>query len=186
MDLLNIPSLISDNLSRGIYGTRECSKRLVNCEQHDSTTPQPLFGAGLILLFWVCLFHRLISDRLERMEGLHWLQLTPPEVSLFSICLPHRILTEVSKVLTTEFLSRLFSLGTPPPQKKKKVNMATAMLQPCLSQLNVCSNYRPTLHCESWAMDLWHSSRDLLAAAKKSRHFLGCRAPSIESERRSP
>lgn len=63
-----------------------------------------------------------------------------------------------------------------------KTAMYVAMC--CISGVNVRSSYM--VHCESRAVDLWHSSRDLLAAAKKSRHFLGCRAPSIESERRSP
>lgn len=52
------------------------------------TRQLPSLSSGQLSSYYLglCLFHRLISDRLEGMEGLHWLKLTPPEVSLFTSC----------------------------------------------------------------------------------------------------
>lgn len=155
--------------------------------------PSPSSGQLSSYYLGFCLFHRLISDRLKGMEGLHWLlKLTPPEVQLFSTCRPHKILRESFKNHTQpQFVSTLTCLSLQSSKKKKKKSQCAIFGYenshcelPCISGFNVRRSY--TLRCESWAVDLWHSSRDLLAAAKTSRRFLGCRAPSTESERRSP
>ena len=59
----------------------------------------------------LCLFHRLISDRLEGMEGmegLRWLlQATPPEGALFTTSLLRQTLREVSRALTASLIKGL-------------------------------------------------------------------------------
>lgn len=69
LDLLSIPSFTSDNLLSRIYGARECSKSLLNCEQHDETTPQSLPGAALILLFKALFISLTNQWQVEANEG---------------------------------------------------------------------------------------------------------------------
>lgn len=141
------------------------------------TRQLPSLSSGQLSSYYLgfCLFHRLISDRLEGMEGLHRLKLTPPELSPFSTCRnSERGFKSINSFIFVLSLTG-WTLNSKLDFQKKKISVAI------LGYWLVRGGHN--IYCESWAVDLWHSSRDLLLKRAGASWVAG---PSIESERRSP